>query len=184
MKKITARFIPQVLVQGVVHPADPQGLQYFDVTQPVLAMTAGAIGELDDDSYESDTLAQYGPQWVKDWVENNPYAIRIEESLDEFFAQFDLNYATLTDAELDVVRQLVVQQSGESEQHEYLFDLKLFASIRVKAATPEEARKLLLEHLECANINAGAWPNGDPITGEVSPDGEVDLIEVDGEDAT
>jgi hypothetical protein len=48
--------------------------------------------------------------------------------------------------------------------NEYLFDIKLFASIRVNAASESEARGLVLEHLDCASINAGAWPNGDPYT--------------------
>lgn len=67
--------------------------------------------------------------------------------------------------------------------HEYLFDVKLFASIRVRASNLETARAMLDEALGCANANLGAWPNGDPILCEASADGEADLIEVDGEDA-
>lgn len=51
---------------------------------------------------------------------------------------------------------------------EYAFDLKLTASIRVKATSFEEAVKMLKEEFDCADANFGAWPNGDPITGEVS----------------
>lgn len=65
--------------------------------------------------------------------------------------------------------------------NEYLFDIKLFASIRVNAASESEARDLVLEHLDCSSINAGAWPNGDPILFEASVDGDFDLVEINGE---
>lgn len=65
--------------------------------------------------------------------------------------------------------------------HEYAFDVKMLAAIRVKAATETEARAMLREHLDCADTNFGAWPNGDPITAEASMDGEADLYEIDGE---
>lgn len=65
----------------------------------------------------------------------------------------------------------------------FLFDVKLFASIRVPAETEEEARRLLKTHVECADTNFGAWPNGDPILGEASVDDDwPELIEED-EDA-
>lgn len=51
---------------------------------------------------------------------------------------------------------------------EFLFDMKLFASIRVKAETEDEARAMIVEAMNCADANFGAWPNGDPITGECS----------------
>ena len=66
----------------------------------------------------------------------------------------------------------------EEEMHEYLFDVKLFASLRVKATSEEEARKLLATALDCCTINCGEI-NGDPLVGEASPDGEHDLVEVD-----
>ena len=68
------------------------------------------------------------------------------------------------------------------QTNEYLFDVKLFASVRVKAEDENAARKMLNDVFDCADINAGAWPNGDPVTGEASQDGEADLIEVNGED--
>lgn len=69
-----------------------------------------------------------------------------------------------------------------TEIHEYSFDVKLFAAIRVKAQSRAEARKMLLDALDCADANLGAWPSGDPILCEVSLDeGHTgDLIEVDG----
>lgn len=68
--------------------------------------------------------------------------------------------------------------------HEYMFDVKLFASIRVKATTERWARDMLKDAIDCATANLGEWPNGDPIICEVSLDDEPDnnpLIEIDGE---
>lgn len=66
--------------------------------------------------------------------------------------------------------------------HEYAFDVKLFATVRVNAATEAEARAMIREHIECADANFGAWPNGDPILAEASvDDDEIPLIEIDGE---
>jgi hypothetical protein len=69
------------------------------------------------------------------------------------------------------------------ETHEYAFDVKLFAAIRVKATSEAEARQMLKDHIDAADANLGAWPNGDPITCEVSLDDPEndELIEVDGE---
>lgn len=66
---------------------------------------------------------------------------------------------------------------------EYLFDVKLFASVRVEAESEDAARKLLAETLDGASCNAGAWPDGAPVLFEASLDGEADLMEVDGEAA-
>lgn len=67
--------------------------------------------------------------------------------------------------------------------HEYLFDVKLFASVRVKAKTEEEARKHLKVAFDCANCNGGAWPNGDPVIFEASLDEPEndELVAVDDE---
>lgn len=68
-------------------------------------------------------------------------------------------------------------------EHEYLFDVKLFTAIRVKAASEEAARKKLNTYFDCADVNFGADEKGNPITGEASIDGDADLVEVDGEAA-
>lgn len=67
--------------------------------------------------------------------------------------------------------------------HEYTFDVKLFAVIRVRAASESEARKMLTAALDAADANFGAWPDGSPILAEASldHDGHDELIEVDGE---
>ena len=66
--------------------------------------------------------------------------------------------------------------------HEYAFDVKLFAAIRVRAESEAEARAMIRDHIDGADANLGAWPDGTPILCEVSADGEADLYEVDGED--
>lgn len=66
--------------------------------------------------------------------------------------------------------------------HKYTFDVKLFAAITVDAESEEHARKLLRKCVNGADVNFGAWPNGDPILCEVfTDDGEDPLIEIDGE---
>lgn len=64
---------------------------------------------------------------------------------------------------------------------EYAFDVKLMATIRVKASSEDEARALVRDHLDCADANLGAWPDGNPILAEASMDGEPDRLEIDGE---
>lgn len=65
-------------------------------------------------------------------------------------------------------------------ENEYLFDVKLFAAIRVKAPDEKTARAMIAKHIEVADCNFGSWPDGEPITGEASTDGPADLIEVNG----
>lgn len=67
--------------------------------------------------------------------------------------------------------------------HEYAFDCTLVCAIRVRAETPQAAAALLRERIDAAEANLGAWPNGDPILCEVSVEGQLDLFEIDGEDA-
>lgn len=67
--------------------------------------------------------------------------------------------------------------------HEYLFDVKLFAAIRVRAVDEYEARAMMSQCIDASTANLGAWPNGDPIIAEVSLDEPEndELIEIDGE---
>jgi len=65
--------------------------------------------------------------------------------------------------------------------NEYVFDVKLFTAVRVKAGSEVEARRMLRDALECADGNLGAWPDGSPILCELSMDGEPDLFEEDGD---
>jgi hypothetical protein len=57
----------------------------------------------------------------------------------------------------------------------YTFDLKLFASISVKANNVIEAREQLEGKLDCASVNFGAFDDGSPILGEASLDDEETL---------
>ena len=71
--------------------------------------------------------------------------------------------------------------AAPATEHEYLFDVKLFAALRISAKSKHEARRLLGELLVCTTIHCGALPDGSPLTGEASVDGELELLEVDGE---
>ena len=62
--------------------------------------------------------------------------------------------------------------------HEYLFDVKLFASIRVRAASEKEARAILDECLDCAELSVMSGGKLEP-TFEASMDGEPDLVDDD-----
>ena len=66
--------------------------------------------------------------------------------------------------------------------HEYLFDVKFFSSIRVKGTNEKEARQNLDTILAQASLELGNV-DGQPARAAVSPDGEHDLLEIDGEDA-
>ncbi len=66
-------------------------------------------------------------------------------------------------------------------EHEYLFDVKLFAALRIKATSKREARRLLTESLESATIHCGELPDSSPLIAEAEVDGELELLEVDGE---
>lgn len=67
---------------------------------------------------------------------------------------------------------------------QFTFDMRMVASITVAAGTAEQARQWLIDALEAANTNFGAYPNGDPILGEVSLADDVGpvLSMIDGED--
>lgn len=64
---------------------------------------------------------------------------------------------------------------------EYVFDVKMFATVRIRARKEGVARRYLNEAFDCMSVNAGVWPNGDPIVFEASQDGEADLVEINGE---
>lgn len=66
-------------------------------------------------------------------------------------------------------------------EKDFTFDVKLFATVTVSASSAIDAREMITAALDGADANFGAWPSGDPIVAQVSPDGEHDLIEVDGE---
>lgn len=67
--------------------------------------------------------------------------------------------------------------------HEYLFDVKLFAAVRVRADSEAEARQMMRDRIDASTANLGSWASGDPILAEVSLDEPAcdELIEIDGE---
>jgi hypothetical protein len=67
------------------------------------------------------------------------------------------------------------------DDHEFVFDVKLFASFRVKAKTELEARMKLSALRGCATV---CWGEpGNQVTGEASADdGEDELVKIDNED--
>lgn len=67
-------------------------------------------------------------------------------------------------------------------EHDFRFDLKVFASVTVSASSEAEARKKLAADLEHAQLSIG-WHDGAPVCAvDASVDGDYELIEVDGED--
>lgn len=59
----------------------------------------------------------------------------------------------------------------------FLFDVKIFAAIRVTARNEHEARAILAGVLNCADANFGSFPDGSPVLGEASMDGEPELVD-------
>lgn len=72
-------------------------------------------------------------------------------------------------------------EARAKRQVEYTFDVKLFATLRVKAESEAEARAILRHVMHCADANFGAWGDGSPILGEANMVGCPDLVEIDGE---
>ena len=63
----------------------------------------------------------------------------------------------------------------------FTMDVKLWATVEVQADSQAEAETLIKHHVDGSSANLGAWPNGDPIVSEVSQEGEIELIMIDGE---
>lgn len=60
----------------------------------------------------------------------------------------------------------------------FVFDVKLFATVRIRANSEEEARRALRGEIDGAEISVGMDPGGDPITAQLSVDDEnPELIE-------
>jgi hypothetical protein len=64
--------------------------------------------------------------------------------------------------------------------HEYAFDVRLLAVIRVEAADEAEARAVLYDHIDGAAADFGPGPDGEPLVGEAVIDGEPELVEING----
>lgn len=71
------------------------------------------------------------------------------------------------------------------DMHAYLFDVKIFASIRVTAPDEDKARALI-EAIDADTAILGSWPNGNPIVCEISvfenaAGGSLRPVEIDGQ---
>lgn len=65
------------------------------------------------------------------------------------------------------------------KEHEYAFDVKFWATVRVMAASEEAARKKMGEDLGCFSIDYDS--NGIRIeSASIEDSGEDELIEIDG----
>jgi len=128
--------------------------------------------KLRDGSPYSDRLkdSPNAPKWVHEW--EGPFFISVQESINNFFEE---------DGEPPIHQEPNI--STNPQEHEFLFDVKLFASVRVKAPSAAEAAQRIHEKLDCASCNAGAWDDGGPIVFDATLDGEIDLIEIDGQGA-
>lgn len=82
--KITARFNPQVVIDGRYESA-PNERAEFDVTDEVLALGREKALMLRDDHPETDAFkdSRNAPQWVKDW--EGPFYISMDESIAAYF---------------------------------------------------------------------------------------------------
>jgi len=67
----------------------------------------------------------------------------------------------------------------------YRFDVRMYASVAVEAATEAEARSMIDAHFTYAEeCFAGPWPNGRPISFTACRDDDDPyLTEINGEDA-
>jgi hypothetical protein len=60
----------------------------------------------------------------------------------------------------------------------FTFDIKLFVALTVKAETEQEALNMILDNVQCADCNLGAWPDGTPILAEASVGrDEIELVD-------
>lgn len=63
----------------------------------------------------------------------------------------------------------------------YTFDAKVFTTLSVYAVSEVEARAIAFNILEWTTVNAGQDQDGNPLLLELSVDGDLDLVEIDGE---
>lgn len=62
----------------------------------------------------------------------------------------------------------VAPMTPDPVTRDFTFDVPLTATITVKAPDESTARRWLLDAVDCADTNFGAYPNGAPIVGEAS----------------
>lgn len=79
----------------------------------------------------------------------------------------------------DLEAELLKRKQQPAQEHEYAFDVKLFATARVKATSETIARSKLRNYTQELDISM-VTPDGVTFT-TASEDGSADLVEVDGE---
>lgn len=119
-----------------------------------------------------------------DIIRDNAHALF--DMLCEAFDAFENEEDSVKEEHEELIRKMDELIEKLRPQHEYLFDVRLNASIRVKAKTEAEA-VAMLEKIDANSANLGAWPNGDPILCEVSifenaGGGSLKAAEIDGEE--
>ncbi|WP_321967184.1 hypothetical protein [Burkholderia cepacia] len=138
---------------------------------------------------------------VADWFDCNGghpvvFAYQVAEPFGEGIARAMIHFGRAV-AETEDVKAIIAEVLGAAgyepayilealkdalqlpaSNHEYLFDVKLEASIRLTAPTEEVARGALIEGLDCASANLGEML-GQTIVCEVSLNGPPTLAAVD-----
>lgn len=66
----------------------------------------------------------------------------------------------------------------------FTYDCRINAAFTIEADTPEAGALALEGVIDCATVNCGALPNGDPLIGEASLAGAPALAMIDGVDVS
>jgi len=77
---ITARFIPEVDMNGHVYPADPKGDDTWDATFDALMWGKDFAQEIVDGTISPDDFVletALAPQWTRQWAELNPFTVEV-----------------------------------------------------------------------------------------------------------
>ncbi len=110
---------------------------------------------------------------------------RLWEMLCEACGAFEGEEDSVKEEHADLIARMDALIEEMRPVREYLFDVKMFAAIRVKAKSKDEAIALI-EGINANTANLGAWPNGDPIICEISTMEDssggkgMTVVEVDG----
>ncbi|AXH59627.1 hypothetical protein [Pseudomonas amygdali] len=106
-----AEFYPQMWQGDYAVDADP-GVTEFDVTDQIEALGREKALELEDSSYESDTLREglNVESWIRDWP--GPFYVRIEDAVREYFEAKDAEKKRENNGLAKVLRQRPVRDDS------------------------------------------------------------------------
>lgn len=102
--RIKATYVAQVDVDEDTIAATGKE-EKFNVTRTILRMPVQQIVDLMDDHDSSDDLVAEASTWAKKRSLKHPFAIRIEEALEDFFDLYGYDLRTLTQEQVDLVRE-------------------------------------------------------------------------------